>query len=108
MTLEKLFEMLRTDQDIWIERIGSQNQPPKHIYYSNSFLNDIAEIFECRGLEQARLFALSKLHDRDRGAARGILKVLDYIADCPAARDDAPVGRTIIKTLPSFKPAKNK
>lgn len=107
MTLDELFEKLRSDEAIWIERRGGQGQPLKPVYYSNSFLNAVAEIFECRGLEQARLYASSKRQTREGGAARGILKVLDHIVDCPAARDDAPVGRTIIKTLLSFKPARN-
>ncbi len=104
MTLNELFAKLRSDNTIWDERTGSQRQPTRTVNYSNSFLNAVAETFECRGLEQARLYALSKLQTRESGAARGILKVLGYIADCSAAREDAPVGRTIIKSLYAFKP----
>ena len=107
MTLNELFAKLRSDNTIWVERTGSQGQPPKPVYYSNSFLNAVADIFECRGLEQAQLYASSKLQTREGRAARGILKVLDHISKCPAARDDSPVGRTIIKTLLALKPARN-
>lgn len=106
MKIDELFENLRSDESIWFEHSGVQRQALKQIYYSNSFLNAVSEVFEHRGIEQARLYVLGKCQTGESGAARGMLKVLDHIARCPAANDDAPVGRTVIKALLSFKPTR--
>lgn len=97
MTLEELIQKIRKDNDIWFE------QREKEIY-SRSFLNNVAEIFECRGLEQAKLYVQSKLQTKDKKMAKGILKLLNYIAECPQAVGDAAVGHTIIKNLLTFRP----
>ena len=99
MSIQELLDRLRADDLVWMERSSRPGQPPKRISYTSSFLNNVADVFEARGLDQARLYASSKLNSKDDGAARGVLRVLDYIADCPAARDDPPVGRTVIKAL---------
>jgi len=93
MTLNELIEAL--EKDAGIRPQTKRNK--KKTGYSSGLLNDVAYILEVRGIEQARLYLRSK----PQHEANLLLKVLNYIENCPSASKDPPVAGTVIKSLNS-------
>ncbi len=96
ITIDQLIETLLDDRSIW-------DGPDGRINYPNNFLNNVAEVFEMRGLSQARLYVCSRSGYNEKAEKEGMLKILDYITRCPVACDDPPVGRMLIKNLNNLK-----
>jgi hypothetical protein len=90
--IEKLIEEIRLSSEV------------QHARFANSFLNNVAEVFERDGFGATRAFLLEKRERYElRAQAEALLKVLDMMGKHPEIRQRRAIGRTIIKAIIALK-----
>lgn len=94
--IEKLLKEIKEDITIWRDRKGGS------VYFSNSLLKRVGDIFEKGGFGEAKVYLMNQV-GRDKLAAVKLLQVLKKFENTPEIIAKRALGRAIITSLIELK-----